>query len=320
MKLTVSAIVATVALPFLASSQITPTWSPDGRALAYISYRTRQQQDFSKVEIKTVDVAPGVHMLLGSGGNIGVSSGADGVLIIDDQYAPLTDKIRAAISAISKEPIRFVVNTHWHGDHTGGNENFGGAGSIIVAHENVRRRMSKEHVSEFFKRTTPASPKGALPVVTFTDDVSFHVNGDELYVFHVDPAHTDGDSIIHWKNANVFHMGDLYFSGGFPFIDLESGGSVDGVIAAAEKVLSLANDSSKIIPGHGPLSSKKDLTAYRDMLKTIRDRIGTQVTSGKTLDEVKASKPTKDWDDTLGKGFINGDALTEFVYRSLSKK
>jgi len=280
----------------------------------------KAQQDFSKVQIQTVDVAPGVHMLVGSGGNIGVSSGSDGVLLIDDQYAPLTEKIRAAVSAIRKDPIRFLVNTHWHGDHTGGNENLGGAGAIIVAHENVRRRMSKEHISEFFKRTTPASPPGALPVVTFTEDVSFHVNGDELHVFHVDPAHTDGDSIIHWKGANVFHMGDLYFSGGFPFIDLESGGSIDGVIAAAEKVLALADDGSKIIPGHGPLSTKKDLTAYRDMLKTIRSRIHSEVTAGKTLDEVKAERPTKDWDDALGKGFINGDRLTEFVYRSLAKR
>jgi len=180
--------------------------------------------------------------------------------------------------------------------------------------------MSKDHISEFFKSTTPASPKVALPVVTFTEDVSFHVNGDELHVFHVDPAHTDGDSIIHWKNANVFHMGDLYFSGGYPFIDLESGGSVDGVIAAAEKVLALANDGSKIIPGHGPLATKKDLTGYRDMLKAVRSRIHSQITAGKTLDEVKAQQPTKDWDDTLGKGFINGGQLTEFVYRSLSKK
>jgi len=278
------------------------------------------QQDFSKVQIQTVDVAPGVHMLVGSGGNIGVSSGSDGVLIIDDQYAPLTEKIRAAVSAIHKDPIRFVVNTHWHGDHTGGNENLGGAGAVIVAHESVRRRMSSEHISEFMKRTTPASPKGALPVMTFTENVSFHVNGDELYVFHVDPAHTDGDSIVHWKKANVFHMGDLYFSAGFPFIDLESGGAFDGVIAAADKVLALANDSSKIIPGHGPLSTKKELTAYRDMLKTIRSRIHSQVTSGKSLDEVKASRPTKEWDETLGKGFINGERLTEFAYRSLSKK
>jgi glyoxylase-like metal-dependent hydrolase (beta-lactamase superfamily II) len=279
-----------------------------------------QQQDFSKVQIQTVPVAPGVNMLVGSGGNIGVSSGDDGVLIVDDQYAPLTEKIKAAVTAIDSDPIRFVVNTHWHGDHTGGNENMGGAGSVIVAHENVRRRMSTEQVSAFFKRTTPASPKKALPVVTFADEVTFHWNGDDLHVFHVDPAHTDGDSIIHWTKANVFHMGDLFFNGGFPFIDLESGGNVDGVIAAADKVAGLANDSSKIIPGHGPLATKKDLVAYRDVLKTIRGRIQTQVTAGKSLEEVKASSPTKDWDETLGKGFINGERLTEFVYNSLKGK
>jgi len=297
-----------------------PSFSALVVALALAPLASAQQQDFSKVQIQTVDVAPGVHMLVGSGGNIGVSSGSDGVLVIDDQYAPLTEKIRAAVSAISSGPIRFVVNTHWHGDHTGGNENMGGAGAVIVAHENVRRRMSKEHISEFFKSTTPASPKIALPVMTFTEDLSFHVNGDELHVFHVDPAHTDGDSVIHWKNANVFHMGDLFFSGGYPFIDLESGGSIDGVIAAAEKVLALANDGSKIIPGHGPLATKKDLASYHDMLKEVRSRIHSQVTAGKSLDEVKAQHPTKDWDETLGKGFINGDRLTETVYRSLSKK
>jgi glyoxylase-like metal-dependent hydrolase (beta-lactamase superfamily II) len=196
----------------------------------------------------------------------------------------------------------------------------GGAGAVIVAHENVRRRMSTEQISEFFKRTTPPSPKAALPVLTFAEDVSFHVNGDELHVFHVDPAHTDGDSIIHWKKANVFHMGDLYFSEGYPFIDLGSGGSVDGVIAAAEKVLALANDSSKIIPGHGTLATKKDLTAYRDTLKEIRNRVQSQITAGKSLEEVKAARPTREWDDKLGQGFIKGDQITEFVYRSLSKK
>jgi glyoxylase-like metal-dependent hydrolase (beta-lactamase superfamily II) len=279
-----------------------------------------QQQDFSKVQIQTVPVAPGVNMLIGSGGNIGVSSGDDGVLIVDDQYAPLTEKIKTAVAAIDSDPIRFVVNTHWHGDHTGGNENMGGAGSVIVAHENVRRRMSTEQVQAFFNRTTPASPKKALPVVTFMDEVTFHWNGDDLHVFHVDPAHTDGDSIIHWTKANVFHMGDLFFNGGFPFIDLDSGGNVDGVIAAAEKVAGMANEGSKIIPGHGPLGTKKDLVAYRDMLKTIRGRIQTQVTAGKSLEEVKASGPTKDWDETLGKGFINGERLTEFVYASLKGK
>lgn len=285
-------------------------------ALASAAYG---QQDFSKVEIETQQVAPHVHMLIGSGGNIGVSSGEDGTLIIDDQYAPLTEKILTAIRGITSDPVRFVVNTHWHGDHTGGNENVGKTGAVIVAHENVRVRMSTEQFNRFRDTTTPASPKAALPVVTFTEDVSFHVNGDELHVFHVDPAHTDGDSIVHWKNANVFHMGDLFFSGRYPYVDLASGGNVNGIIAAAEKVLALANGSSKIIPGHGPLSTKADLQKYHDVLVEIRSRIQKQVTAGKSLDEVKASKPTAEWDAEWGSGFINGEQIVEFVYRSLSE-
>jgi len=277
------------------------------------------QEDFSKVEIQTVDVAPGVHMLIGSGGNIGVSSGEDGVIIVDDQYAPLTEKIAAAVAKINNRAIRFVINTHWHGDHTGGNENVGKAGAVIVAHANVRERMSQEQFNVFFNRRTPPSPKVALPIVTFTQDVSFHVNGDELYVFHVDPAHTDGDSVIHWKKANVFHMGDLYFSGGYPFIDLSSTGSAQGIIAAADKVIALANDRSKIIPGHGALSTRNDLIAYRNMLKDIESRITSLINQGKSLEEVKAAKPTAAHDSKWGTGFINGDQITEFFYRSYKK-
>ncbi len=285
----------------------------------FIASLAAAQQDFDKVQIQTIDVAPGVYMLVGSGGNIGLSVGKDGVLLIDDQYAPLTEKIRAAVAAIKDEPVRFVINTHWHGDHTGGNEHLGEVGAVIVAHENVRRRMSTEQFSEFFNRKTPPSPPGALPVITFTEDVSFHVNGDELHVFHVEPAHTDGDSIIHWKSANVFHMGDVFFSGGYPYIDLSSGGSIDGIISAAELVLDLADEDSKIIPGHGPLSGKKELAAYHETLKTIRSRIASLVREGKSLDEVQASKPTEDFDGTWGTGFIRGEQLTEFVYRSLSR-
>ncbi len=276
------------------------------------------QQDFSKVEIETIEVASSVHMLVGSGGNIGVSTGSDGILVIDDQYAPLTEKILAAIKAISDRPVDFVVNTHWHGDHTGGNENMGKAGAVIVAHRNVRARMSTEQFSSFFNRTTPPSPPGALPVVTFTEDVSFHFNGDELHVFHVEPAHTDGDSVVHWRSTNVFHMGDLFFNGGYPYIDLGSGGSADGIIAAANRVLELANDESKIIPGHGELSNKKELTAYRDMMVEVRSRISEHVTAGKSLEQVLAAKPTQDLDAQWGTGFIKGNQITEFVYRSLS--
>lgn len=286
--------------------------------LSFTASLAWSQQDFSKVEIKTVEVTAGVTMLMGAGGNIGVSAGEDGILVIDDQYAPLTEKILAAIKAISDKPIDFVVNTHWHGDHTGGNENIGKTGAVIVAHKNVRERMSSEQFNAFFDNRTPPSPPGALPVVTFTEEVSFHFNGDELHVFHVDPAHTDGDSIVHWRQANVFHMGDLFFAGSYPYVDLSSGGSVNGIIAAADKVIALADDVSKIIPGHGALSNKKDLIAYRDVLKTIRSRVTEQISSGKSLDEVLAAKPTADFDEQWGRGFINGERLTEFVYRSLS--
>ncbi len=285
---------------------------------ALVAGLTLSQQDFSKVEIETIEVASSVHMLVGSGGNIGVSTGSDGILVIDDQYAPLTEKILAAIKAISDRPVDFVVNTHWHGDHTGGNENMGKAGAVIVAHRNVRARMSAEQFSSFFDRTTPPSPPGALPVVTFTEDVSFHFNGDELHVFHVEPAHTDGDSVVHWRSTNVFHMGDLFFNGGYPYIDLGSGGSADGIIAAVNRVLELANDESKIIPGHGELSNKKELTAYRDMMVEVRSRISEHVTAGKSLEQVLAAKPTQDLDAQWGTGFIKGNQITEFVYRSLS--
>lgn len=284
---------------------------------------------FDNVQIRMVPVAPGIHMLTGMGGNIGVSSGDDGVLIIDDQYAPLTDRIRAAIGEVHPGPIRFVVNTHWHDDHTDGNENLRGIGGVIVAHENVRRRMSASQLNPFFgfkheagpqPRMTTPRPAAALPMVTFTEDLSFHWNGDELHVFHVAAAHTDGDAVIHWKKANVFHLGDLYFFGGYPLIDVISGGSVDGVIAALDKILALANDASKIIPGHGPLATKRDLATYRDMLATIRDRVAAAITAGQTLEQVQAARPTREWDAALGGGFVSADKLTEYVYTSLAKR
>ena len=193
-------------------------------------------------------------MLTGSGGNLGLSVGKSGTYLIDDQYAPLSDKILAAIKAITPDPVRFVVNTHWHGDHTGGNENLGKAGALLVAHENVRRRMSTRAVHRGLRTgRSPPSPEDALPVVTFTDAITFHWNGDEIRVYHVPPAHTDGDSIVHFVKADVVHMGDLFFNGGYPFIDTSSGGRVDGVIEAADRVLAGIGEKTRIIPGHGPL-------------------------------------------------------------------
>lgn len=276
-----------------------------------------QQQDFSKVEVKAEKVAEGVYMLTGAGGNMGLSVGKSGTYLIDDQYAPLSEKILAAIRAITPDPVRFVVNTHWHGDHTGGNESLGKAGAVLVAHENVRRRMSKEHFMAAFNRTVPPSPQGALPVVTFTDAVTFHWNGDEIRVYHVAPAHTDGDSIIHFVEADVVHMGDVFFNGGYPFIDTSSGGKVDGVIAAADRVLAGISEKTRIIPGHGPLATKADLQAYRDVVKEARDRIAKLKAEGKTRDEVVAAKPTADLDAKWGGGFMKGDTFTGLAYDSL---
>jgi cyclase len=276
-----------------------------------------QQQDFSKVEVKAEKVAEGVYMLTGSGGNIGLSVGRSGTYVIDDQYAPLTEKITAAIRAITPEPARFVVNTHWHGDHTGGNENMGKAGALLVAHENVRRRMSAEQFNATFDRKTPPSPEAALPVVTFTDAVTFHWNGDEIRVYHVPPAHTDGDAIVHFVKANVVHAGDVFFNGSYPYVDVSSGGRIDGVIAAAERVLAGIDEKTRIIPGHGPVGTKADLQAYHDVLKTLRDRVAKLKAEGKSRDEVIAAKPTADHDAKWGGGFMKGDVFTGLVYDSL---
>ena len=278
------------------------------------------QQDPAEIEIETVDAGGGVHMLIGRGGNIGVFAGEDGVFLIDDQFAPLTPKIRAAVAEISDQPIRFVVNTHWHYDHTGGNENLGNAGAIIVAHDSVRQRLSSGGLIEFFNNQIPPAPEAALPVITFSDSVSFHLNGDQLHVFHVPPAHTDGDSVIHFKKANVVHMGDLYFNGFYPFIDGSSGGSVDGVIAAVEKVLAMADAATRIIPGHGPLSNRAELKTYLEMLKGVRAEVGALVDAGKSLEEAIAAKPTAAWDDPWGKVAITSEQFTSIVYGILSGK
>jgi glyoxylase-like metal-dependent hydrolase (beta-lactamase superfamily II) len=275
------------------------------------------QQDFSKVEVKAEKVAEGLYMLTGAGGNIGLSVGKSGSFVVDDQFAPLTDKILAAIKAITPDPVRFVVNTHWHGDHTGGNENMGKAGAFIVAHDNVRRRMSTEQFNATFKRATPPSPEGALPVVTFAEGLTFWWNGEEIRVRHVAPAHTDGDAVVHFVKADVVHMGDLFFNGGYPFVDTSSGGRVDGVIAAADGVLQTVTEKTRIIPGHGPLATKADLQAYRDVVKACRDRIAKLKAEGRDRAAVIAAKPTADYDAKWGQGFMKGDVFTGLVFDSL---
>jgi cyclase len=285
--------------------------------LATASYA--QQQDFSKVVVESQQVADGVYMLTGAGGNIGVSIGEDGIVIIDDQFAPLSPRIHEALATLSSKPIRFVINTHWHGDHTGGNEVFGKEGSIIVAQENVRKRLSETQFSKLFKQETPPSPREALPVVTFEQDVTVHYNGDDLHVFHVPNAHTDGDSLVMFAKANVLHTGDTLFNGMYPFIDVDSGGSIDGMIASADRVLGMVKADTRIIPGHGPLATPKDLKAFRDMLATLRDRIGKLVKDGKSLEEAIAAQPTKDLDAVWGKGFLKPEQVVGMVYADLKR-
>lgn len=270
-------------------------------------------QDFSKVEVRTTQLNETTYMLAGAGGNIGLSVGEDAVFLIDDQYAPLTDRINAAIAKITPKPVRFVLNTHWHADHVGGNENFAGAGAILVAHENVRKRMGTEQFIEFSRKSVPASPKGALPVVTFTDGVTFHLNGDEIRAVHVPRAHTDGDSIVHFLRGDVIHAGDVFWNGMYPFIDTSSGGSIRGTLAACDRVLAIAGTRTRIIPGHGPLSDRAGLQAYRDMLAGVLARIEPMVREGRKLEEIVAAKPTVEFDARWGQGFIKPPKFAEMV-------
>jgi glyoxylase-like metal-dependent hydrolase (beta-lactamase superfamily II) len=276
------------------------------------------QRDFSSVEIKTTEVADGVYMLEGAGGNMGLSVGEDAVFLIDDQFAPLTDKIVAAVAAIDPRPIRFVLNTHWHFDHVGGNENLGRAGALIIAHDNVRVRLAEDQVSATMGRTIEALAKEGLPVVTFSDTVTFHLNGDSIHVFHVPPAHTDGDSIIQFVDSNVLHMGDVFFSGRYPFIDVSAGGSIEGLVAACDRALELADDETRIIPGHGPLSGRKELQAYRDMLAGVRDAVKPLVDAGKSLEEIRAADPLAPFNAAWG-AQSNPNRFLALVYESLKE-
>jgi cyclase len=247
------------------------------------------QTNYDTVQVRPQNLAPGVYMLTGAGGNIGLAVGEDAVFVIDDQFAPLTPKILAAIAAITPKPVRFVVNTHWHFDHTGGNENMGKTGAVIVAHDNVRRRMAAGQLIEAVGRTEPPAPKVALPVVTFAEGVTFHINGDSVAVIHMPPAHTDGDALIYFTKANVLHTGDMFVSAGLPFVDLSSGGSINGVIGAADRVIAMTNAATKIIPGHGPLADRARIMAWRDALVALRDRMRTEVRAGKTVEQVLAA-------------------------------
>lgn len=283
--------------------------------LALIALPAIAQQDFSKVEIKVHPVAGAIFMLEGAGGNIGVSVGEDGIIIVDDQYAPLAPKIKTALASITDQPVRFVLNTHYHGDHTGGNEIFGESAPII-AHDNVRKRLAEGVSSP--GRNVPPAPGSALPVITFNDRVTVHLNGEAVRAIHVPHAHTDGDSVILFETSNVVHMGDLFFRGRFPFIDLDSGGSVDGLIQGVELVLEKIPPDVKVIPGHGPLGTVSELRSYLQMLRETRAAVASGLAAGKTAEQMKEEKILAKW-DSFGGGFISADRFVDTLVRDSKK-
>ena len=282
--------------------------------LASISTTTAQE---NKVEFTNFQLSDTIYMLRGRGGNVGISTGEDGLYIIDDQVKPITTQLLEAIQEISDKPIRFVFNTHYHGDHVGGNESIGGAGAVIIAHDNIRKRMTTEQVSIFMNSTTPPYAKGALPVLTFNDRLSLHLNGESATAYYVANGHTDGDSIIHFPVSNVIHMGDMYFNGLYPYVDLDAGGSIQGVIAAADLTLSLSNETTRIIPGHGPLATVGDLETYRDFLVKATANVQALIDEDMSLEQAIDAKPTEEWDATLGEVWITPPQFVTFIYNSL---
>jgi len=283
-----------------------------------------QEQDFSKVQIKATKVAGNIYMLEGAGGNIAASVGEDGIVIVDDQYAPLAEKIQAALKnlGITDKPVRFVINTHYHGDHTGGNEPFANTGSTVIAQDNVRKRLETGGTAGnggSLKMEVKPAPKAALPIITFEHDVTVHLNGEDIRALHFPAGHTDGDAIIFFPKANVVHMGDDFVRYGFPFIDVASGGSVQGMIAAMEKVSAQLPGDVKVIPGHGGLSNLDDVRAYTKMLRETSAAVQKGIDEHKTLEQMKQEKILEPWKKWSGE-FIDADKFIETLYNSLTGK
>lgn len=288
-------------------------------ALVFLASSQAQERDFSKVEIKAEKVADGIYMLIGSGGNIGLSVGEDGIVIVDDQFAPLAPKIQAALKGISDKPVRFVLNTHYHFDHTGGNQEFGKLGTII-AHDNVRKRLAQGSTVKRFNVTTPPAPKDALPVITFDQSATVHLNGEDIRAIHFPRGHTDGDSVILFPKANVVHMGDDFVTYGFPFVDIDGGGSVSGMIAGVEKVLSMVPADAKFIPGHGPLSTADDVRKFLAMMKDTRAIVADAVRKKITPEQMKQQKILAKYEEQYGKGFLKADDWIDILYADVTQK
>lgn len=277
---------------------------------------TPQQPPAFEPEITAHRLTDSLYVLDGAGGNVAAFIWEDGVLLVDDKIAPASPELKAAVARITPKPIRFVVNTHWHPDHRGGNAALAQEGAVIVAHENVRRRMSVDGFVAVFARPQKAPAPQALPIVTFTRDVTLHLGDEEISVVHVEPAHTDGDSFVRFRKANVLHMGDCYLENSYPVIDYNNGGSYAGTIAAADIALEMADAETRIIPGHGEVSNERGLRAWRDMLAAILERVKALVAQGKSLDEVKSARPTQDWDGKLTRSFVSSDHPVEEAYRA----
>ena len=280
-------------------------------------FTIRAQTNFDYIEITTSQITKNIYMLQGQGGNIAVITGDDGILIIDSQFAPLSKKIHTAVRKLSEGDIQYLINTHWHGDHTGGNEAMSSHGATIIAHENVLKRMSTKQLMKAFSREVPPSPENARPDITFTDEFSIKFNGERAMLFHFDNAHTDGDVAIYFPKQNVMHLGDIYFHQRYPFIDVSSGGSLDGIIKAVNQILFIANNNTKIIPGHGKLSNREELKEYRDVLLMIRNNIHDAIAAGKTQDEISAMNLGGEYDATWGGQWIKAKDLVSVVYSNL---
>jgi cyclase len=293
-----------------------------GLGLLAASTGRAQEKDFSKVQIKVTKVSGNIYMLEGEGGNIAASVGDDGIVIVDDQYAPLADKIQAALKnlKITDKPVRFVINTHYHGDHTGGNEPFANTGSTVIAQDNVRKRLENGSMAGIGgSQVTEVKPaaKGALPVITFEHDVAVHLNGEDIRALHFPAGHTDGDAIIFFPKNNVVHMGDDFVRYGFPFIDVASGGTVQGMIAAMEKVQTQVPPDVKVIPGHGAISNLDDVRAYTKMLKETSGVVQKAIDAHKTVEQMKQEKILEPWKKWSGE-FIDSDKFIETLYNSLT--
>lgn len=273
----------------------------------------------SHLDLNATKLNDSMYVIQGSGGNVILSVGNDGVILVDDQYAPVTEKMKSVITNITNKSIKFVINTHWHPDHVGGNEKLGEAGAIIVSHENVRKRLSNDQFFELINQTIPALSKTGLPVITFSDNMTFYQNNDEIQISYLDNGHTDGDSAVYFTQNNVIHVGDDFSDRAYPFMDLSTGGSIDGLISSLQSIISIINNDTKVVAGHSAISNQTKVKDYVGMLIDVRNAISNMNKEGKSLDEIIQSKPTSQYDTTYyDHSFVDPNDFVTNIYESLS--